>query len=100
MGVPTSREGGGGKPVGPKDQVCQRKYFWGSPKQTDWSAMPHKQFTNQGIRLDPENLHDQKGSSKLSWFFVFLADFEVDLYDHDGGGDVIVGGGEGKALRL
>ena len=25
-------------------------------------------------------------------------DEEVDLYNHDGGGDVTVGGGEGKAL--
>ena len=50
---------------------------------------------------EPENVHDcdQKESYASKGGVVMTDDDEeVDLYNHDGGGDVTVGGGEGKAL--
>ena len=36
VGVPTSRKGGGVKPVGTKSQVCQRNFLCGSPQEETW----------------------------------------------------------------
>ena len=52
---------------------------------------------------EPENVHDcDQWESLRLWCQQGPGcgddDEEVDLHNHDGGGDVTVGGGEGKAL--
>ena len=55
VGVPTSREGGGVKPVGPKDQVCQRKNFCGSPYRDP--------YANQKRRRETDKVYDEQAGS-------------------------------------
>ncbi len=64
VGVPTSREGGGVKPVGPKDQVCQRKEFWGPPKKMrkklDFGHVLWRDFLSWQCKGSPKNVSFDK----------------------------------------
>ena len=86
VGVPTSREGGV-KPVGTKSQVCQRKYFWGSPNNALQIFQKFKKkknvFHNHNRRTagsqDPRSRtffgQNQEISSKIRKFHAKLGDF-------------------------
>ena len=86
VGGATSREGGV-KPVGTKSQVCQRKYFWGSPNNALQIFQKFKKkknvFHNHNRRKagsqDPRSRtffgQNQEISSKIRKFHAKLGDF-------------------------
>ena len=80
-------QGGGDKPVGTKSQVCQRKYFWGSPNNALQIFQKFKKkknvFHNHNRRTagsqDPRSRtffgQNQEISSKIRKFHAKLGDF-------------------------